>query len=244
MPKLKSRKVVAQPSHDHELAQKPTITHEEEKLLWFSFSLEALLCGLCFDKRFCEVVSDFIYCGIQFSLVQPHGLCFDERVMLHKVVSNFVYRGIHFSLVQLYGLCFDEWVMLHKVVSDLYTAVYVFTSPTIWFMFRWTCAQSRIRFYTAVYIFHQSSHPPPVSGFSDSTLRKTWKVIQKWWNLWALRDIEHVALSLRPIPNSFPVVRFTFTNLFYHLKVVTNKTKRNRTVLKLVIVKNKFVQLT
>ena len=48
MPKIKSHKVVAQPTHDHESAQKPTITHEEEKIalilfltggfaMWFMF---------------------------------------------------------------------------------------------------------------------------------------------------------------------------------------------------------------
>ena len=48
MPKLKSHMVVAQPTHAHELAHKPTITHEEEKIalilfltggfaMWFMF---------------------------------------------------------------------------------------------------------------------------------------------------------------------------------------------------------------
>ena len=48
MPKIKSHKVIAQPTHAHELAQKPTIIHKEEKIalilfltggfaMWFMF---------------------------------------------------------------------------------------------------------------------------------------------------------------------------------------------------------------
>ena len=37
MPKIKSHKVVAQQTHAHELAQKPTITHEEEKIALIPF---------------------------------------------------------------------------------------------------------------------------------------------------------------------------------------------------------------
>ena len=37
MPKIKSHKVVAQPTHAHELAQKPTITHVEKKIALILF---------------------------------------------------------------------------------------------------------------------------------------------------------------------------------------------------------------
>ena len=41
VPKIKSHRVVAQPTHAHELAQKPTITHKEEKIALILF----LICG-------------------------------------------------------------------------------------------------------------------------------------------------------------------------------------------------------
>ena len=74
MPKIKSRKVVAQPTHAHELAQKPTITHEEKKIavilfltggfaMWFS-----QLYGLCFDEWAIMILQIYIrFCIPQYT---------------------------------------------------------------------------------------------------------------------------------------------------------------------------------
>ena len=47
---------------------------------------------------------------------------------------------------------------------------------------------------------------------------------------------------LKPVPKSFPVVRFTLTNFFYLFKVITNKTKRYSAEGKLFVLVNEFVQ--
>ena len=57
----KSHKVIAHTTQW--LAQKQTVRHEEERSALIDFSLKALLCGLCFDKGFCEVTPDFWYYG-------------------------------------------------------------------------------------------------------------------------------------------------------------------------------------
>ena len=104
----KNSKVIAHSTTTQGLAQKQTITHEEEReLLSFSFSLKALLCALCFDEW---VITILYTTGIHFSLVQLYGLCFDEWVITKSY--QILYTGsTHFSLVQPYGLCFDEQVI-------------------------------------------------------------------------------------------------------------------------------------
>ena len=49
---------------------------------------------------------------------------------------------------------------------------------------------------------------------------------------------------LKPVPKSFPVVRFTLTNFFYLFKVIANKTKRYSAEGELVVLVNEFVQFT
>ena len=58
------------------------------------------------------------------------------------------------------------------------------------------------------------------------------------------RNIKHVALFSQADTKSFPVVRFTLTNLFYHFEVIANKSKRYSAVLYLVILENEFIQFT
>ena len=48
--KIKSHKYSAQPTHANELSQKPTITHNEEKLLWYFFWQVVLQYGIHFIK--------------------------------------------------------------------------------------------------------------------------------------------------------------------------------------------------
>ena len=50
MTKVISHKVVAKPTHAHELSQKPTITHEEEKIALVLFLQVVLQYGICFSK--------------------------------------------------------------------------------------------------------------------------------------------------------------------------------------------------
>ena len=70
----KDSKVVQKLTTIHKVVtQKPTITHEEERAAWFSFSLVALLVGLYFDEqKFCvlqytrsHAIPDIVYVPIE-----------------------------------------------------------------------------------------------------------------------------------------------------------------------------------
>ena len=49
---------------------------------------------------------------------------------------------------------------------------------------------------------------------------------------------------LKPVPKSFPVVRFTLTNFFFLFKVIMSKTKRYSAEGKLFVLVIEFVQFT
>ena len=73
------------------VTQKPTITHEEEKVHWFSFSLVALLFGLCFNKQHTMVLK------IRYDFkIRQHAL----QNLIHFCKSSFTksYVTLHYMV--------------------------------------------------------------------------------------------------------------------------------------------------
>ena len=88
-PKLSHINAVVQPTITHKNLARKHI-HEEKKLPWYSFSLDALLSGLCLDKQVIATgrISDFEYRG-------SHIIYFNQFTTKHIAQSR-----IQFSVYQ------------------------------------------------------------------------------------------------------------------------------------------------
>ena len=98
-------------------------------------------------------------------------------------------------------------------------------------------------FTHVVYDFEYIGTHPLVSA-SDSSLRKTLKVILKVMKpVGPYRNIT-VFSGRYQVVKSFPVVRFTLTNLFYCFEVIANEMKRYITTRNLIVLENDLIQFT